>query len=97
MASLGGPHGVDGVEPGSVAPLLDREVCGEARAVEEEGGRAMCRRLAKEEVLLVGTSTGVNVVAAIQLAKELGPGKTVVTVACDTGLKNLNGDLFADA
>lgn len=91
-----GPHGVDGVAPGFVSPLLDRELCGEARAVEEEGC-AMCRRLAKEEVLLVGTSTGLNAVAAIQLAKELGPGKTVVTVACDTGVKYLGGDLFADA
>ncbi|GME46863.1 Pyridoxal phosphate-dependent enzyme beta subunit [Neofusicoccum parvum] len=80
----------------ALSPLLDRELCGEARAIEEEEGRAMCRRLAKEEALLVGTSTGLNVVAAIHLAKELGSGKTVVTVACDTGLKYLSGDLFAD-
>lgn len=57
----------------------------------------MCRRLAREEGLLVGTSTGLNVVAAIALAEELGPGKTVVTVACDTGLKYMNGTLLADA
>jgi cysteine synthase len=54
----------------------------------------MCRRLAEKEGLLVGTSTGLNVVAAIELAKELGPNKTVVTVACDTGLKYMAGDLF---
>lgn len=57
----------------------------------------MCRRLAREEGLLVGTSTGLNVVAAIALAKELGPGKTVVTVAVDTGLRYMNGNLLADA
>jgi cysteine synthase len=54
----------------------------------------MCRLLARKEGLLVGTSTGINVVAALELAKELGPGKTVVTVAVDTGLKYLNGNLF---
>jgi cysteine synthase len=57
----------------------------------------MCRRLAREEGILVGTSTGLNVVAAVALAKELGPGKTVVTVACDTGLKYMNSDLFAES
>jgi cysteine synthase len=56
----------------------------------------MCKRLAREEGLLVGTSAGINVCAAIALAKELGPGKSVVTIACDTGLKCLNGTLFVD-
>ncbi|TPR06427.1 Cytochrome b5-like Heme/Steroid binding domain family protein [Aspergillus niger] len=54
-------------------------------------------RLAREEGLLVGTPTGLNVVAAIALAKEPGPGKTVVTVAVDTGLRYMNGNLLADA
>lgn len=66
----------------------------EARAIEEADGRAMARRLAREEGLLVGTSSGLNVAGAVQLARELGPGKTVVTVAVDTGLKYLAGDLF---
>ncbi|SDA99433.1 Pyridoxal-phosphate dependent enzyme [Mesorhizobium qingshengii] len=57
----------------------------------------MCHQLAREEGLLVGTSTGLNVTAAIRMAKELGPGRTVVTVASDTGLKYMNGKLFADA
>jgi cysteine synthase len=55
----------------------------------------MARRLAKEEGILAGTSSGLNVVAAIDLARELGPGSTVATVAVDTGLKYLSGDLFA--
>jgi cysteine synthase len=73
---------------------LDEKLYDHAWAIEEEEARAMCRRLAKEAGLLVGTSTGLNVVGAIQLAQELGPGKIVVTVACDTGLKYMNGDLF---
>lgn len=91
-----GTHGVDGVGMGAVPPLLDRQVCDEARAISEEQGRIMCRRLALEEGLLVGTSTGLNVIAAIELAKEIGLGGTVVTVACDTGLKYLSGDLFSN-
>lgn len=91
-----GNHSIEGIGMGIVPPLLDQELFDEARAISEVEARAMCRRLAKEEGVFVGTSTGLNVVAAIQLAKELGPGKTVVTVACDTGLKYLNGDLYAD-
>ncbi|KAH7110746.1 tryptophan synthase beta subunit-like PLP-dependent enzyme [Dactylonectria macrodidyma] len=83
-----GTHGVEGIGIGFVPPLLDKQLYDEARAVPEDEARAMCRRLAKEEGILVGTSTGLNVVAAIALAKNLGPGKTVVTVACDTGLKD---------
>ncbi|RAK73141.1 PLP-dependent cysteine synthase family protein [Aspergillus fijiensis CBS 313.89] len=89
-----GKHGVEGIGIGFVPPHLERELYDEAWAVEEEEARAMCRRLAREEGLLVGTSTGLNVVAAIALAKRLGPGKTVVTVAVDTGLKYMNGNLF---
>lgn len=81
-----GIHGIDGIGPGFVPPLLDKSLYDE--------GRKMCRRLAAEKGLLVGTSTGVNVVGAIQLAEELGPGKVVVTVACDSGFKYLNGSLF---
>ena len=54
----------------------------------------MARRLAREEGLLVGTSSGLNVAAAVQLARELGLGRTVATVAVDSGLKYLAGDLF---
>ena len=66
----------------------------EARQVDEADARGMAKRLAREEGLLVGTSSGMNIAAAIQLAQELGPGKTVATVAVDTGLKYLIGDLF---
>jgi cysteine synthase len=93
----GGSHSVEGVGPGFVPPHLEKELYDEAGGIAEEEGRAMCRQLAREEGLLVGTSTGLNVVAAIALAKELRPGKTVVTVAVDTGLKYMNGNLLADS
>jgi cysteine synthase len=54
----------------------------------------MARRLAKEEGIFTGISTGLNIVAALQLAGELGAGHRVATVAVDTGLKYLAGDLF---
>ncbi|KAB8202887.1 tryptophan synthase beta subunit-like PLP-dependent enzyme [Aspergillus parasiticus] len=91
-----GTHHVEGTGIGIIPPLLDRQLYDEALAISEDEGRSMCRRLAREEGLLVGTSTGLNVVAAIGLARKLGPGKTVVTIAADTGLKYLKGDLFTD-
>ncbi|KAH6984046.1 tryptophan synthase beta subunit-like PLP-dependent enzyme [Ilyonectria destructans] len=89
-----GTHHIEGIGIGIIPPLLSKNLYDDAWAIEEEEARVMCRRLAKEEGLLVGTSTGLNVVGALRLAKELGSGKTVITVACDTGLKYMNGDLF---
>ncbi|TDZ68445.1 Cysteine synthase [Colletotrichum trifolii] len=90
-----GSHGVDGIAPGFISPHVDRELYDEVRTVSEDDARHMCRRLCREEGLLVGTSSGMNIAAAIEIAKELGPGNKVVTVACDTGLKYLSGSLFA--
>ena len=94
-AGHGGPHRVEGIAPGFVPPHLTAGVYDEARAVDEAEARAMAKRLAREEGVFAGTSTALNVVAALQLARELGPGKVVATVACDTGLKYLAGDLFS--
>ena len=91
----GGPHRVEGIAPGFVPPHLTKAHYDEARAIDENEARETVRRLAKEEGIFAGTSTGVNVVAALQLARELGPGKRVATVAVDTGLKYLAGDLFS--
>jgi cysteine synthase len=90
----GGAHRVEGIATGSVPPHMTDRPYDEARAIDEADARAMAKRLAREEGLLVGTSSGLNVAAAVQLARELGPGKTVATVAVDTGLKYLAGDLF---
>jgi cysteine synthase A len=89
-----GAHRVEGTAPGFVPPHLTRADYDEARAIDEEEGRAMARRLAKEEGIFAGVSTGLNVAAALQLARELGAGRRVATVAVDTGLKYLAGDLY---
>ncbi len=91
----GGPHRVEGTAPGFVPPHLQRSDYGEARAIDEDEARGMARRLAREEGVFAGTSTGLNVVGAVQLAIELGAGHRVATVAVDTGLKYLAGDLYA--
>jgi cysteine synthase len=85
---------VEGIGAGFWPPHLKREDYDEARAIDETAARAMARRLAKEEGIFAGTSTGVNVLAAVALAQELGPEATVATVACDSGLKYLAGDLY---
>lgn len=92
---VAGSHGVDGTAAGFVPPLFDRSVVTDVLALPESEARAMCRRLAREEGVFAGTSTGLNVVAALRLAASLGAGRLVVTVACDTGFKYLNGPLFS--
>jgi cysteine synthase A len=89
-----GPHRVEGTAAGFRPPHLVEGSYDEARAMDEEEGRAMARRAAKEEGIFAGTSSGLNLAGALQLARELGPGKVVATVAVDTGLKYLAGDLY---
>ena len=89
-----GAHRVEGIATGRVPPHMAGKPYDEARAVSEDDARAMARQLAREEGLLVGTSSALNILAAIGLARELGAGKAVATVAVDTGLKYLAGDLF---
>jgi len=93
-AGHGGAHRVEGIGTGSIPPHMQDKPYDEARAIDEEQARAMARRLAREEGLLVGTSSAMNITAALELARELGPGKVVATVAVDTGLKYLAGDLY---
>ncbi|MBT8062785.1 MAG: cysteine synthase family protein [Xanthomonadales bacterium] len=89
-----GSHDVEGIGIGMIPPLLDAGLYDEVRAIEESDARHMARRLAREEGIFAGTSSGMNVAAAVELAKELGEGKTVTTVVVDTGLKYLDSDLF---
>jgi cysteine synthase A len=91
---VGGPHRVEGIGTGIIPPLLTPGSYDEAMAISEDDARVLARRLASEEGIFAGISTGVNVAAALQLAAELGPGQTVATVAVDTGLKYLAGDLY---
>ena len=81
---------------GFVPPLFDSSQCDEVRGIDEAHARRMARRLAAEEGIFAGISTGLNVVGALQLAAGLGTANRVVTVACDSGLKYLAGDLYPD-
>jgi len=92
----GGDHHIEGVAVMQEPPLLRDEYYDAIRAVPESEARAMARRLAAEEGLFGGTSTGLNVAAAVEVAAERDPDDVVVTVACDTGLKYLDGDLFEE-
>ena len=89
-----GTHHIEGVGVGFVPPLLDKDYYDDVRGLDEAEAQQMARKLAREEGIFSGTSTGLNVVGALQLAEELGPDHTVVTVAVDTGLKYLTGDLY---
>ena len=90
-----GSHHVEGIGIGFVPPLLDRGLCDSSRGIDEAEAREMARRLAIQEDIFAGTSTGVNIVGALQVAEELGEGRVVATVAVDTGLKVLAGDLYS--
>jgi cysteine synthase A len=91
-----GTHTVEGIGIGMVPPLLSNGFYDEVRTVDETEARQMARILAKKEGIFAGISSGLNITAALQLAQELGPGHTVVTVACDSGMKYLSGSLYAD-
>jgi len=84
-----GAHKIDGIGAGFVVPLWKKEVVDQIEPVSTSDAIAMALRLAREEGLFAGTSTGANVVAALRLAKQLGQGKTIVTIMCDTGMKYL--------
>ena len=85
-----GAHKIDGVGAGFVVPLWRDGLADRIETVSTEEATAMTLRLAGEEGLFPGTSTGGNVVAALRLAEDLGPGSTVVTVMVDTGMKYLS-------
>ncbi|MBA1155129.1 PLP-dependent cysteine synthase family protein [Microvirga mediterraneensis] len=84
-----GAHKIDGIGAGYVVPLWQEDVADAIERVSTEEATAMAFRLAREEGLFAGTSTGANVIAALRLAEQLGPDATIVTVMCDTGMKYL--------
>ena len=89
-----GPHKIEGVGIGYTPPLWDPSVVDGIEPVRTADAKEMARRLAREEALFAGTSSGANVVAAIRVAERLGPGATVVTLIADSGLKYLNTDVY---
>ncbi len=92
----GGAHKIEGVGVGFIPPLWDESVMDGVITVATDDAKDMARRLAREEGLFAGTSSGANVLAAIEVGTELGPDATVVTLMCDSGLRYLSTDLFGD-
>jgi cysteine synthase A len=84
-----GAHKIDGVGAGFVVPLWKKGIADQIESVSTEEATTMALRLAREEGLFAGTSTGGNVIAALRLAEQLTPDATIVTVLCDTGMKYL--------
>jgi cysteine synthase A len=89
-----GPHKIDGVGIGRTPPMWDPAAVNDIIAVPTDAAKAMARRLAKEEALFAGTSSGANVVAALQVAERLGPTSTVATLMVDSGLKYVASDVY---
>lgn len=89
-----GAHKIEGVGPGFVPPVWSEDLASEIELVSTADAMEMARRLANEEALFAGTSTGANVVAALRVAERLGPRATVATLACDSGLKYLSTELY---
>lgn len=89
-----GSHKIEGIGIGFIPPLWQPDMVNEILKVSTEDAKAMARRLAREEGVFAGTSSGANVVAALRVAERLGPKATVVTIIVDSGLRYLSTDLY---
>ncbi len=94
LGGQSGPHKIEGVGIGYTPPLWDPALVDDIIPVPTDDAKAMARRLAREEGLFAGTSSGANVIAAIHIAQRLGAGSQVVTLLADSGLKYLNTDVY---
>jgi cysteine synthase A len=94
LGGQAGPHKIEGVGIGYTPPLWDPTLVDDILPVKTDDAKHMARRIAREEGLFAGTSSGANVVAAIQVAERLGPEAKVVTLMADSGLKYLNTDVY---
>ncbi len=90
-----GSHKIEGIGAGFVVPLWTETLADEIQTISTEEAMATARRLACEEGVFAGTSTGGNVAVALRVAARLGPDRTVVTVAVDSGMKYLSTALYA--
>jgi cysteine synthase A len=89
-----GPHKIEGVGIGYTPPLFEPSLVDEILAIKTDDAKEMTQRLARDEALFAGTSSGANVLAAIQVGQRLGPDATVVTLMVDSGLKYLSTDVY---
>ena len=90
-----GTHRIEGGGVGFIPPNLTPDTYDRVEKVSTADAFAMARRAATEEGIWTGPSGGANLVAALRLARELGPGSRVVTIQPDSGLKYLGGDLYS--
>jgi cysteine synthase A len=91
-----GSHKIEGVGAGFVVPLWREGLADEIQTISTEEAMATARRLAREEGIFAGTSTGGNVAVALRLAARLGRDQTIVTIAADSGMKYLSTPLYAN-
>ncbi len=89
-----GSHKIEGTGAGFVVPLWTEALADEIQTISTQDAMATARRLAREEGIFAGTSTGANVAVALRVAERLGRGQTVVTIACDSGMKYLSTELY---
>jgi cysteine synthase A len=89
-----GAHRIEGIGLGFIPPHWRREHIDEVQAATTEEAMSMCRRLAREEGIFAGTSSGLNVIAALRIAERLGPDATVATIMIDSGLRYMSTDLY---
>ena len=89
-----GLHGIQGIGAGFVPAVLERDVIDEVIAIDDEEAFAYTKRLAREEGLLLGPSSGANVAASLKVAEELGAEGCLVTILCDTGFRYFSVDGF---
>lgn len=92
-----GSHEIEGVGAGFVVPLWTATIADEIQTVSTQKAMATARTLARQEGIFAGTSTGGNVAVALRIAERLGSDHTVVTVACDSGVKYLSTALYSEA
>lgn len=91
-----GSHHIEGIGIGFVPPLWEPELVNEIQTVSTAEAQVMARRLAREEGIFAGISSGANVIAALRIAERLGPGATVATIIVDSGLRYLSTGVFRD-
>ena len=92
--SISGKHKLEGIGTGFVPSICRLDLADEIIQVKDEDAADTARSLARTEGIFGGISSGANVCAALQRARKIGPGKKIVTIVCDSGLKYLKGDLY---
>lgn len=92
-----GSHQIEGIGIGFIPPLWEPDLVNAIETVSTEEAKAMARRLAREEGIFAGTSSGANVVVATRVAKRLGTKATVATIIVDSGLRYLSTDVYRDS